>query len=163
MMLVVALFDNFGSASRAVEGMVATGFPRATISLIAKDTQGEYSAALDASEGVSAYDRAGTEAAVGTLAGLGISVIYGAAPFLVLGPLAAVFMAAVNMVEGDVMDDPEKLNDLGIEREALQRYTETVQEGGALVAVQVGEGEAGLLNDLLQKYYPDEMQTYSGR
>jgi hypothetical protein len=162
-MLVVALFDDFGSASRAVEGMVATGFPRGTISLIAQDSKGEYSATLDADEGVSAYDRAGTEAAVGTLAGLGISVIYGVIPFLVVGPLAAVFIAAVNAVEGDVVEDSGKLDDLGIGRSAMHRYAEAVRNGSALVAVQVTDTEVGLLKDLLQKYYTDEMQAYPGR
>lgn len=162
-MLVLALFDDFGSASRAVEGMVATGFPRATISVIAQDTKGEYSAELDADEGVSAYNRAGTEAAVGTLAGLGISVIYGTIPFLVVGPLAAVFAAAVNAVEGDMMEDPEKLDELGIDRTAMARYAQSVHNGGALVAVQVTDAEATLLKDLLSKYYPDEIQSYQGR
>jgi hypothetical protein len=110
---VVGLFDHLAEAQAAVQELVANGYSRDAISLVANASADEYSRSFDQTgqfvrsestaetmEGVeSAAEGAGIGAVLGGLAGLLASMamlpIPGIGPVLAGGQLLTVFMGAV--------------------------------------------------------------------
>ena len=118
---VVAIYDNFQTANAAIRELVDSGFPRDSVSLIANNAGGEYSAegtTRAAETGENVADETGAGAGVGAgigaavggigglLVGLGALTIPGIGPVLADGPLAVAIStltgAGVGAVAGGV-------------------------------------------------------------
>jgi len=152
---VVGLFDNFSTAQNVVRALTDAGFDRNDISLVANNTNNEYSDVTtgDADSGLRSTDgsggavaeSAGTGAVAGTavggvlglLVGLGALAIPGVGPVIAAGPLAAALGstalgAGLGAATGGLVGG---LAGLGVPEEEAGHYAEGVRRGGALVTV----------------------------
>jgi uncharacterized membrane protein len=170
---VVALYDDFDSARRAVEALVDGGFERSDISLVANDASGKYAAIYDTSvtdadvivddEDVSAGEGAGFGAVVGALVGLGVALIPGIGPVIAAGPLAAALMAGIGAATGAVTGGVvASLVDFGVPEEHAVRYAEGVRRGGALLTVHLQQDEwADRAQTIMNRYNPVDIDQRS--
>ena len=102
---VVAMYDDFSTASRVVDRLVDAGFDREAISLVANDAAREYEthvrsweAGAEVDDASGAATGAGIGAVIGGLGGLlvgmGVLAIPGIGPVLAAGPLVAALTGA---------------------------------------------------------------------
>jgi len=160
---VVALYDDFDDARRAVEALVDAGFNRGDVSLVANDANGKYAEYVNDND-VSAGEGAGFGAVVGALVGLGVALIPGIGPVLAAGPLAAALMAGIGAASGAVTGGiVAGLVDFGIPEEHAETYAEGVRRGGTLVSVHVEQNEwADRAQSVLNRYNPIDVNERSG-
>jgi hypothetical protein len=168
---VIALFDNFSDASKAVNDLTRSGIARDQISLMANDAKEEYRSYLNrtdtdmdatpTADGASAG--AGIGAVIGAvgglLVGLGALAIPGVGPVIAAGPLAAALSglagAGVGAVAGGVTGGLlGALVDMGIPEETAHYYAEGVRRGGTLVSVQTDESKANRAVEILNDHDP---------
>jgi hypothetical protein len=167
---VVALYDDFETARRAVEALVDAGFTRSDLSLVASDAAGDYGRYFNEGEyvyndeDVSAGEGAGFGAVVGALVGLGVALIPGVGPVLAAGPLAAALMAGIGAATGAVTGGVVAgLVDFGVPEEHAQTYAEGIRRGGTLVTAHVTQDEwADRAQDVLNRYNPIDIDERSG-
>ena len=143
---VLALYDDFETARRAVEALADAGFNRNDISLVANDAGEKYAGYIDHDDhddgDVSSGEGAGFGAVVGGLIGLGVALIPGIGPVLAAGPLAALFFGGVGAVAGAATGGiVAGLVDLGMDEEDAEYYAEGIRRGGALVTVNLDADE----------------------
>lgn len=153
---VVGLFDDRDHAHAAVQDLMAAGYSKDKVSLMATDPSGEYQKyAVDeggnlAGEGAATGLVSGT--VVGGLLGLVIGlggILFPPAGFLVAGPVAGLLAgAAAGAATGGVLGG---LIGLGIPKEHADYYAEGVRRGGTLVSVTVDETEVQKVRDLLDR------------
>jgi hypothetical protein len=155
MKTVIALFDDFEGARRAVALLLERGHARADISLVAHDaarrgrttdvTQEDYQSDVPIVD--AAGDAAGTGAAIGAgvgglvgfLAGAGALVLPGIGPVLAVGPLlAGLTGAGVGAGIGGLVGT---LAQAGVPQHDAEFYAEAVRRGGTLVVVRANDGE----------------------
>jgi stress response protein YsnF len=158
---VVALYESFPAARRAVEALKAAGIPDRSISLAAHDRDKRYARELGVERHDSkADDGAGTGATAGAvlgggaglLAGLGMLAIPGIGPIVAAGPLVATLTGAgVGAATGGIVG---ALVGLGIPEEHAHRYAEGVRRGGALVTVTADDRDAARVESILDKHEP---------
>jgi len=160
---VIALYDDFPTARRVIEELVAAGYSRDNISLVASDTNKEYVAYLndDGDGNVEGDEGAGFGAVVGALIGLGAALIPGVGPAIAGGTLAAALAgtglgAAAGAVTGGLS---AALIDLGVPEADAAIYHEGIRRGGALVSLQVPENKAQHALSIMNKYNPVDLDT----
>jgi hypothetical protein len=148
---LVAQFQNYEAANRAVEELAANGVARSQISLIAGDRNGQYSEgmaeyrphlaeqlATSEDEDVKAGEGAGLGAVVGTAVGLGVALIPGIGPVIALGPFAAALIAGIGAASGAVTGGVVAgLIHTGLDERDVASYQDVLKRGGALVVVDV--------------------------
>jgi len=173
---VVALYDDFRDASRAVQDLTQSGFSRSNISLVAGDPRGEYGRYLGTTETGAHMETsdvaegAGVGAGVGAvlgglgglLVGLGALTIPGIGPVIAAGPLAAALSglagAGVGAVAGGVAGGLlGAMADLGIPEEPASYYAEGVRRGGSLVTVRTPDEMANRAVDILNSHHPVDL------
>lgn len=161
---VVALYNDFETARRAVEDLVASGFARDHISMVANDDTGRYTQYIENDNDVSAGEGAGFGAVIGTLIGLGMAVIPGLGPVLAAGPLGAAIFAGIGAASGAVTGGlAAGLIDLGMDESTARYYEEGVRTGGTLVSVSTYNTEDTVSAErILNNYNPVRMgeKTY---
>ncbi|MDX2138062.1 MAG: hypothetical protein SF123_08195 [Chloroflexota bacterium] len=148
---LLAQFENYEAANRAVDDLAANGVARSQISLIAGDRNGQYSEglaeyrphmaeqlAISDDEDVKAGEGAGFGAVVGTAVGLGVALIPGIGPVLALGPFAAALIAGIGAASGAVTGGVVAgLIHTGLDERDVASYQDILKRGGALVVVDV--------------------------
>jgi hypothetical protein len=137
-----AVFGIYGSgehAERAVESIMAAGFPSASISVLLPDTSSTKDFAhkkdTKAPEGTTAGATAGgvIGGTLGVLAGIGALAIPGVGPFIAAGPIMA-GLAGLG-VGGAVGGLLGALVGMGIPEYEAKRYEGRVKGGGTLLSV----------------------------
>jgi uncharacterized protein (TIGR02271 family) len=156
---VIALYDDFETAGRAVEALVDAGFDRKDISLVANDVDERYSKEvkhLSDDGDVKSGEGAGFGAIVGGLVGLGVALIPGIGPVLAAGPLAAAVMAGVGAVAGAATGGiVAGLVDFGVPEEDAEAYAESIRRGSALVSIILEQDEhVERAESILNRYNP---------
>lgn len=153
--VVAALFDTTEHAVRALEDLVAAGYDRSHMNLIANDVAGEYSRYFDddgnyvaaEEENTTAGEGAATGGGIGALlggaggvlAGLGLVAIPGIGPALAAGPIVAGLVGAgAGAVAGGLVG---ALVSAGLPKEDASRYAEGVRRGGTLLVLRTEPGE----------------------
>ena len=135
---LVALFDHYSQAEKAVDRLAEFGVDRNAISIVAAPRD-EHTEPPDTSGG-----RAGAGAALGTATGAAIGLTALAlpigGPILALGPIAGAFSGALLGA----------LFGLGIDRDASQYYAKAVEKGGAVVGVSVEAEQWGAVQSILR-------------
>lgn len=125
---VVALFERYDQAERAVDRMVELGVDRNDVSIMAADSKSAVALEQENPE-ANKVKRAGAGAVVGGVAGavLGLTAlaIPGLGPILAAGPIAGALSGGLL---GGFLG-------LGIDHDAAQYYAHGVEEGGAVVAI----------------------------
>jgi hypothetical protein len=137
-----AVFGIYGSgehAERAVESIMAAGFPSGSISVLLPDTRSTKDFAhkkdTKAPEGTTAGATAGgvIGGTLGVLAGIGALAIPGVGPFIAAGPIMA-GLAGLG-VGGAVGGLLGALVGMGIPEYEAKRYEGRVKGGGTLLSV----------------------------
>lgn len=166
---VVGLFDAFEDASRTVDDMVAAGFDRDAISLVASNATREYDRyvehrhderydeVVDADTmgpGEGAAAGGGIGAAIGgiggVLMGLGLLAVPGVGPALAAGPIVSGLIGAgIGGAAGGIMG---ALVNAGIPEERAHGYAEGVRRGGTVVTVNVPPEEAARAEDIMVRH-----------
>lgn len=153
--VVAALFDTTQQAVAALEDLVAAGYDREDMNLIANDVAGEYRQYFDdegkyiagekdnttAGEGAAAGGGIGAllGGTGGVLAGLGLLAIPGIGPALAAGPIVAGLVGAgAGAVAGGLLGG---LVSAGLPKESARKYAEGVRRGGTLLLFHADRGE----------------------
>lgn len=152
---VVGLFDDANDAHGAVQDLMAAGYTKDRISLVATDPNGEYQKyAVDAGGNLSG-EGAASGLVYGTLTGGLIGLLIGAGAILVgpavlvAGPFAGLIAgAAAGAATGGFLGG---LIGMGIPKEHAEYYAEGIRRGGTLVTITVEEGETERVRDLLDR------------
>lgn len=152
---VVGLFDERDDAHSAVQDLMAAGYTKDKISLVATDPSGEYQKYGVETDGNLAGEGAATGLVSGTVVGgllgllIGVGAIFAAPAILVAGPVAGLIAgAAAGAATGGILGG---LIGLGIPKEHAEYYAEGVRRGGTLVTISVDESEVQRVKDLLDR------------
>jgi hypothetical protein len=170
---VVAVYDTFETADKAIRALVDDGFARSDIGLAANNASGTYqNTTVDRTDtlvdvhddDVSGGEGGSFGAVVGGITGavvaLNAIVIPGVGPIIAAGPLLALLGGATGAVVGGAAGAvtggvAALLMHLGIPEDEAQHYVESVRRGNALVTVQVTNDEdAETATHVLQRYNP---------
>jgi hypothetical protein len=136
---VFGIYPSAAHAERAVDALIAAGYPSAAISVLLPDTSGtkEFAHQKDtkAPEGATAGVTAGgvIGGTLGVLAGIGALAIPGVGPFIAAGPIMA-GLAGLG-VGGAVGGLVGALIGMGIPEYEAKRYEGQVKDGGTLLSV----------------------------
>jgi len=153
---VVGLFDDRDDAHSAVQDLMAAGYGRERISLVATDPSGTYERYVVTADGNLAGEGAATGftsgAVVGGLLGMLIgsgAILFPPAGILVAGPIAGLLAgAAAGAATGGVLGG---LIGLGIPQDHADTYAEGIRRGGTLISISVDESEVARVRDLLDR------------
>ncbi|MGB7339967.1 MAG: DUF2382 domain-containing protein [Phototrophicaceae bacterium] len=166
---VIALYDSFEQAQRAIESLVNNGYKRDQISAIANDSSGEYARLVDAldldddnnvvTDDVDSDNGSGFGAVAGMLTGLGVALLPGVGPVVALGAWGAALIAGIGAASGAITGGiAAGLIDLGVDEEAAQIYGETVRRGGVLVTAKADQDKADDVISILNKFNPIDIE-----
>ncbi len=175
--VVAALFDTTAQAVRAVEDLVAQGYPRSEVNLIANDVPGEYRPYFDddgkyvagEEDNTTAGEGAATGGGIGALlggtggvlAGLGLLAIPGVGPALAAGPIVAGLVGAgAGAVAGGLVG---ALVTAGLPKEDADRYAEGVRRGGTLLLLHAEPGRAQEAHRILNAHNPVDIDDRTNR
>lgn len=163
---VTGLFDNHAAAQSVVQELLAGGFRRDDISVMAKEVEPESKRAVveyvEESGEKQVEDMAmgaGAGAAIGGLSGLAIGLaslaIPGFGPIIAAGPVAA-FIAGtgIGATVGGLISG---LTRLGVPEKDAQHYAEGVRRGGMLVNVNAEDEQAGRAVEIMRRHHPVEI------
>jgi hypothetical protein len=134
--VAVGLFDHIQAADRVVSDLMAAGFRRDEISVVA--AKDENSPNIGPVTGTDTEEHAGTGAVMGGIAGLFVGMVAlaipGIGPALAVGPLAAGLAGAgVGAAAGGMIG---ALTEMGASKEEAERYSEGIRRGAVLVTVR---------------------------
>jgi hypothetical protein len=166
---IVAVYDHFEDANKAIENLTNDGIFRNDIGLAVNngDRKGEYSnleANVEKYEDVTGPQGSAFGGVMGGLAGAAVAltaiVIPGIGPIIAAGPLVALLGGATGAVIGGTAGAisggiAASLIHLGIADDEADYYAEAIQRGNALVTVTAkDEDQAVLISDILRRYHP---------
>lgn len=155
MKTVVGTYDNIQTAYTIANDLVAAGYSRDDISVIASDTKQEYAphvkARTDSTDDVAMG--AGVGAAVGglggLLVGLGTLAIPGIGPVIAAGPLLALLTGAgVGAMTGGLVG---VLADLGVPDTEADIYSEGLRRGHVLIIAQVPDSSVNAVTSIMER------------
>src|SRR5919107_3052545 len=169
MTTISRLYDDYETASRAVDELERAGIPHSDISIVASNAEGWYDRNRTTSGVDPVHDRdhdgrddraegaaagAGIGATLGgvagLLAGLGLLAIPGIGPVVAAGWLASTAaMAAAGGTAGGLIG---ALTQSGHDENEARTYAEGVQRGGTLVTVRVDDSRAATAEAIMQRY-----------
>jgi hypothetical protein len=166
---VVAVYDSFDTANKAIMALVEQGFARTDIGLAANNATGEYNRVVSDTEDVSGGEGGSFGAVVGGITGavvaLSAIVIPGVGPILAAGPLLALLGGATGAVVGGAAGAvtggvAASLMHLGILEDEAHHYVESVRRGNALVSVAVtDDDDAETATNVLRRYNPVDVKS----
>jgi len=168
---IVALFDEFDDAVKAVRALETGGFQHEDISLVANNVADRHSTQVTgAARGrgeTEAAEGAGTGATIGVvigggaglLAGLGMLAIPGVGPVVAAGPLVALITGAgVGAAAGGIIGG---LVGMGVPEEEAHYYAEGVRRGGALVTASIPADQIERAVDIIEQHDPADVERRS--
>ena len=151
---IVALFNDQEHAQNAVRNLTQQGLAQSNISVIAADKSGSMAQQTVDDEGNLASEGAKAGLSTGALVGAGVGVLAGIGlgfvPFLgllVAGPVAGLLTgAAAGAATGGALGG---LVGLGIPENEVERYSESVRNGGYLVIADVEDSRVDSFERIL--------------
>jgi uncharacterized protein (TIGR02271 family) len=162
---VVGLFNTPQEAESAIRDLQSAGIPREDISLIARNTSGEYSGRGDETvSGTGTHDKSsvGQHVAGGAIFGgiggllLGIAglAIPGIGPVVAAGPIAAALTTAgigagIGAASGGIIG---AIRNAGVPEEEAHLYAEGIRRGGTLVTVHTDHANASRVEEILNSH-----------
>jgi uncharacterized membrane protein len=173
---VVALYDDFNTAQKAVQDLRDNDFPGDDISLVANNAEGRYDQYVGAGrersvakdeDHVSRGEETGISAGAGALAGgvgglllgLGLFAVPGIGPALAAGPIAGTLAGAgLGAAAGGLSG---WLFHAGMPEEEARSYEEGVRRGGTLIAVTTSDARAERATGILNQHHPVDMRQRS--
>jgi hypothetical protein len=159
---VIGVFADLDSAQAAVERLAAAGFPIDHVSVLGKDLQSEtrfngYVTTGDIA-GPSAATGAWVGGLFGLLAGTALLFVPGAGPLIVLGPLAAASIGAVQgaLVAGGV----GAILGHFVAKQHIPKYEQLVKAGSYLVVVHGAEQDVARAQQVLTDAGSSDVQRH---
>jgi hypothetical protein len=168
MITISRLYDDYETASRAVDELERAGIPHSDISIVASNAEGWYDRNRTTSGVDPAHDRdhdgrddraegaaagAGIGATLGgvagLLAGLGLLAIPGIGPVVAAGWLAST--AAVAAAGGTAGGLIGALTQSGVDEREANAYAEGVRRGGTLVTARVPDTDRARYEAILDR------------
>jgi hypothetical protein len=168
MITISRLYDDYATASRAVDELERAGIPHGDISIVASNAEGWYDRNRTTSGVDPAHDRdhdgrddraegaaagAGIGATLGgvagLLAGLGLLAIPGIGPVVAAGWLVST--AAVAAAGGTAGGLIGALTQSGVSENEANAYAEGVRRGGTLVTARVPDADRARYEALLDR------------
>lgn len=164
MRTVIALFDDFADAHRALHALVDDGFDRQFISLVARDVYGAYQKTMTEMEAAAEQDNTEGNASIaemlsglnGLLDGIIVRPAPGIGSTMIAGPLSKTAGQAGTEAATEALLDA--LSELGVPTETAEEYLEGVRRGGTLLVTQVEDRRTGGAVDILDRHNPAELQ-----
>jgi uncharacterized membrane protein len=159
----VALFNDLGNAENAVNELLASGFTRDDISIVAnREVCGPNVGPVT---NIGADSRVGTGAAVGGLAGFVAGIlalaIPGIGPILAAGPLTAAFAGAgVGAAAGGLVG---ALRRVGVSDQDTGEFCEAIRRGGVLVTVSSSDVDAQRAEEILERHGAVDLHAAAAR
>lgn len=163
---VSRMFDDFPSARRALDALVAGGIPEKDISMVANNGDDYFSdksrvldrdndGVDDRAEGAGTGGGLGAAAggAIGLLTGLGVMAIPGVGPVVAAGWLATTALGA--LAGGAAGSLIGALVESGVPEEDAHVYAEGLRRGGVLLTVRAPQGSATRVEEILNQYAVD--------
>ena len=166
---IVAVYDNFESANKALQDLINDGFSRDDIGLAVNNSRrkGEYSnleTNVEKYEDVTGPEGSVFGGIVGGIAGAAVAltaiVIPGIGPIIAAGPLVALLGGATGAVVGGTAGAisggvAASFIHLGIADDEANYYAEAIRRGNAVVTVTAkDENQASLSSDILRRHHP---------
>jgi len=166
---IVAIYDDFESANKAMTDLTNDGISRDDIGLAVNngERKGEYSnleAHVEKYEDVTGSQGGVFGGVIGGLAGAAVAltaiVIPGIGPIIAAGPLVALLGGATGAVIGGTAGAisggvAASLIHLGISDDEADYYAEAIRRGNALLTVTAkDDNQASLISDVLRRYNP---------
>lgn len=158
--MILCLYDDLSTARNAVKDLVQAGFERESISLVARDMDGQYATELEqlTGEGLPDAEQEGaiTGGILGGLAGmvlgLGVAAIPGIGPVIAAGPLATVLLGAgTGTITGGLVG---AIIEWEVPEDEAKYFAEQVQQGRTLVGVSASDDQTDQVTSILNCYYP---------
>ena len=166
MTTISRIFDDFPSARRALNALVAGGIPEKDISLVANNGDDYFSDKSrvldkdndgidDRAEGAATGGGLGATAggAIGLLTGLGVMAIPGVGPVVAAGWLATTALGA--LAGGAAGSLIGALVESGVSEEDAHVYAEGLRRGGVLLTVRAPQGSQTRIEEILDQYAVD--------
>ncbi|AIE84108.1 hypothetical protein [Fimbriimonas ginsengisoli] len=152
---IVGLFDDRDTAETAVMDLIAAGFDRRRVSVLAADPRGELYRSHIREDGNLSGEGAATGltsgAVVGGLLGLliGAGLIFVPAGVIAAGPIAGLIAGgAAGAATGGILGG---LIGLGIPESEADVYAESVRRGGTIVTIEADESRADEAHRILDR------------
>jgi hypothetical protein len=170
---ITRLYDDYGSAKRAVRDLETAGVPHNDISIVSNNADSWYTGGRsgtttttrtttgrvdrdhdgvdDRAEGAGAGAGIGATVggAAGLLAGLGLLAIPGLGPVVAAGWLASTAVGALaGGATGGIIG---ALTQAGVKDEDAQLYAEGIRRGGTLVSARVPDGDRARYESVLDR------------
>jgi hypothetical protein len=166
---ITALYPNLAEARAAVADLVAAGFDREEISLVARSQEGDKDVVIEegkAAGGEGPRDVAARGAAAGGALGgltgliLGASAITvpGIGALLVGGPILAIYGALAGGISGGLLG---LLAQSGVREEEAPYYAEGLRRGMAMIAVEVQEQDAARAEKVIESHSPVDVEAHA--
>jgi uncharacterized membrane protein len=157
---IFALYRDFETAATVANKLIMGGFDSKHVSVITNDTDKKYAKYVETTgEDISGDEGAGLGALVGALTGLTMALVPGFGPVLAAGPLAAVLMSGVGAATGAATGGlVASLMDFGVTEESATRYQDVLRTGGAMVIVDLTNGEEGNIRSILNEHNPIDVE-----
>jgi len=152
---VVAIYDDFVSASKAIKDLIDRGYIREQISIVSNDVRGEYASVIGTGHATEA--KVGAVNVVQTqlvdlkraLVNPNVMNISGVGPVVAAGPLSVSLANSSELMRG--------LRSIGVPEQQAHYYAEGVRRGGTLVSLEVSNEATRGAIDTLNAYKPVEM------
>jgi hypothetical protein len=155
---IVALYDDFSEALRAVRDLEEAGFQHKDVSLVANNAENQWQHEVPEYHEPHVGEGATTGATIGAIAGgtagllasLGVIAIPGIGPVIATGPIVAMIAGAgVGAAAGGLIGG---LVGLGVPEDEAHAYAEGIRRGGALVTAKVQEKDVQRAVDILERH-----------
>ncbi len=153
---VIALYDDFNSASNAIEGLIGRGFIRESIGFVSNDVRGEHAATLNPdptstlNQAVDKEKKAQLNDLKRALINLKLMEISGTGPIVAAGPITTPLTASSELMRS--------LITLGIPEQSAHYYAEGVRRGGTIVVMEVSHEATQDAIKILNEHRPVDMK-----
>lgn len=172
---IVALYDDIYTSNHVVQRLIDAGYSRDRISLVARDSHGEYAGFVNeletmdpgaAAEGAEIGGGIGMilGGLAGLLAGLGALTIPGIGAVLVAGPFGAAISTLAGAGAGTLAGGVAggligALVELGIPESDAAYYLEGVRRGGTLVIARVPDHKTEMAIEIMNNFEPANIEA----
>lgn len=155
MKTVIGLFDEFAQAKKAALDLENAGIPHEAISLVANNQTGQFAKTTETTTTEETTYDAGSETAMGAVAGGVAGLLIGLSPLLIpgFGAIAAVGWLTMTLAGagvGAAVGLAGSLIHAGVPHEEATYYSEGVKRGGTLLAVKAEDDWADRVSQILE-------------
>lgn len=168
--VVIGAYGHLNDVRKAADELADSDVELMSVSVLASDPSEHYRRWLEDNPNIDQIENpehsvdAGEGAAVGALSGLVVGLATAFAPFVIpaIGPVVAAGPLVAGLTGGTVGAAGGALTgglvaalvDMGIAEDDAETYAETLEKGGALLAVEVTEDDVDETEEIMNRHDP---------